>query len=77
MIKDSSETYRLLSSKQKIKKTLLKIACSLLLLVFAGTFAGIEIFNNYNYDYFINSSGISVISEQGLPTDDFGFFDYN
>ena len=77
LIKDSSETYKLLSSKQKTQKTLIKIACSLLLFVSFGTFAGIEMYETHTYQTFVNSSETSVIFQQGLPIDDYGFFDYH
>lgn len=77
LIKDSAETYKILSRKQKTKIAMYKIACSLLLFGFLGTFTGFKAIQMYKYQQFMNTgTEISIISEEGLPVDEYGFFDY-
>lgn len=77
LIKDSAETYKALI-KRKHRQTLVKVACALLLFVTAGTFAGFEYTEHAKYQSFMSSTAeTSTISMEGLPVDEYGFFDYN
>lgn len=77
LIKDSAETYKNLYKRQKAKKIMIKIACSLLLFVSFGTIANFETSQTNKYKYLTNTNAdVSVISEAGLPVDEYGFFDY-
>lgn len=77
LIKDSAETYKAIYKKQQAKKTMMKIACSLLLFVSFGTIANFEMTQTNKYKYLTNTNtDISIISEAGLPVDEYGFFDY-
>lgn len=76
LIKDSAETYKDLYKRQKVKKTMIKIACGLLLFVSFGTIANFETTQTNKNIHLITNSDTSVISEAGLPVDEYGFFDY-
>lgn len=77
LIKDSAETYKDLYKRQKAKRTMIKIACSLLLFVSFGTIAGFDMTQQNNNIHSTNTNtDTSVISEAGLPIDEYGFFDY-
>ena len=78
LIKDSQYEYKRLV-KGKLNKAYAKVACILLLFVGIGTTTG---YNYYKSSNFVNpntynSANISVIENSGLPTDEYGFFDYN
>lgn len=76
LIKDSADTYKTLI-KRKRKQSLVKAACALLLFVSVGTFAGFEYTEHAKYQKFMSSTGeTSSIYMDGLPVDEYGFFDY-
>lgn len=80
LIKDSAETYKDLYKRQKSKRTMVRIACSLLFFVFFGTIAGFEM-TQTNKKIHLNltnktNTDMSIILEAGLPVDEYGFFDY-
>ena len=78
LIKDSKGEYQKLV-KRNLKKIYAKIACVLVLFVGIGSTAGYNFYRNnclINPNVY-NSAYISVIENSGLPTDEYGFFDYN
>lgn len=78
LIKESANEYRRLEKKSSLKKTMCKIACTLVVVSSLGIYAGIEINENHRYQSFINSeTETSIIAQEGLPVDDMGFFKYN
>lgn len=78
LIKDSKSEYKRLV-KQNLNKAYAKIACILLLFTGIGTTTGYNLYksNNFINPNSYNSAYISVIESSGLPTDEYGFFDYN
>lgn len=62
--------------KETFRKSVLKVACALFAVVFIGI--GTMFYNGVNTTdlAYENSSLNSIIDSYGLPTDDYGFFDY-
>lgn len=78
LIQDSAPTYRAMVEKNNTKKLMCKIACVLVLFTFFGVFTGFEVKQHQRFDNFVKANTeTSVISQDGLPVDDYGFFDYN
>lgn len=78
LIQDCAPTYRELCKQKNTKKLMSKIACVLVLFTSFGVFAGFEVKQYQRFDTFVKANTeISVISQDGLPVDDYGFFDYN
>lgn len=78
LLKDSATTYRLMEKKSNVKKTMYKIACSLVVFSCLGVYTGFEINENHKYQQFIKTNTeTSIISQYGLPVDEYGFFAYN
>lgn len=76
LIQDSAPTYRELCRQKSTKKLMSKIACVLVLFTSFGV--GFEVKQYQRFDNFVKANTeISVISQDGLPVDDYGFFDYN
>lgn len=78
LIKNSESEYKKLV-KQNLNKAYAKIACMLLLFAGIGTTTGYNLYKSSNIinPNSYNSAYISVIENSGLPTDEYGFFDYN
>lgn len=79
LIKESAGTYRRLEQRNNLKKSAVKIACLLFIFATVGIYNGFQVQQNGNYQQFLTATGTdtSVIAQEGLPVDDFGFFDYN
>lgn len=78
LIKDSASTYNKLKQKNSLKKSLVKTACALLVFSTLGLYTGINLQEKSEYQKFMtNNTETSIIAQEGLPTDEFGFFDYN
>lgn len=77
LIKDSAATYKSMDKAQKRRNLMLKAACSLILVLSLGTFISFKAVKTYQYEQYMTSTvETSVISEEGLPVDEYGFFDY-
>lgn len=78
LIQDSASTYKVIMNKNNTKKLLCKIACVLVLFVSFSVFTGFEVKQHQRFDKFVKeNTETSVIAQDGLPVDDYGFFDYN
>ena len=78
LIQDSAPTYRAMAKKNNAKKLMCKIACVLVLFTSFGIFTGFEVKQHQRFNNFVKANTeTSVISQDGLPVDDYGFFDYN
>ena len=74
LLKDSKDEYQKLV-KKNFKKFCTQIACMLLFFVGIGAATSYGIYSSYS---FIKKTAYnSVIESSGLPTDEFGFFDYD
>ncbi len=79
LLKDSKWEYKRLL-KKRLSKSYAKIACVLVLFAGLSTTTG---YNIYNHNHFLNKTVynsadyLSVTDSSGLPTDEYGFFDYN
>lgn len=79
LLKDSKYEYKNLL-KRNLNKAYAKIACMLLLFIGFGTMTSFNIYNHNgfgNTQSYISEEDSSVIANSGLPTDEYGFFDYN
>ena len=79
LLKDSKGEYKRLL-KLNLKKSYARIACVLLLFAGLSTTTG---YNIYTHHHFLNkkvynsAEYLTVTDNTGLPTDEYGFFDYN
>jgi len=76
LIKDSEYEYRKLAVSN-LNKSYAKIACILLLFVGIGTMTSFRLYNGGFVPKSVYTADVSVIETIGLPTDEYGFFDYN
>ena len=78
LLKDSATTYRLMEKKSNTKRTMYRIACSLVIFSCLGVYTGIEVNEKQKYQQFIKANTeTSIIAQDGLPVDEYGFFAYN
>lgn len=68
-VKEVSEVY--LKRRKKHVTAMKAVACVLTIFVFFGGFMGYELYSSYSFQ--VNSLDNSVISEMGLPVDEYGF----
>lgn len=78
LIQDSAETYKAMTHKNNTKKMMCKIACMLVIFTSFGAYTGFEVKQHQRFSNFVKANTeTSIIAQEGLPTDEYGFFDYN
>ena len=78
LLKDSRFEYKRLV-KRNLNKSYAKVACMLFLFLGIGTTTTFNLYNSSDFGITkaYNTQYSSVIENSGLPTDEYGFFDYN
>ena len=78
LIREAEPVYNKLKQKRNLRMTGLKTACALLVFASLGLYTGTKINTAQEYQQFMQTNTeTSIIADEGLPTDEYGFFDYN
>lgn len=78
LIKDSAKVYKSLKAEKSKKSFIKKAMCILSFFIFFGTYSCFQIYNQVNTPIKMSAyeTESSIIAEQGLPVDEYGFFAY-
>lgn len=76
LIKDSANVYKSMKAEKNKKSFMKKAACILSFFIFFGTYSCFQIHNQINTPIKMTETETSIIAEQGLPVDEYGFFAY-
>ncbi len=78
LIKDSAKIYKSMKAEKSKKSFIKKAVCILSFFIFFGTYSCFQIHNQVNTTITMTSTETetSIIEEQGLPVDEYGFFAY-
>lgn len=77
IIRDAAPYYRKVEAHKRRRGMFVKTACLFLLFTAIGTYTGVEVKTHHDNVAVIREfSADSVITQEGLPTDKYGFFDY-
>jgi hypothetical protein len=78
LIQSSGERYKSLVRRNRLKRMMCKVACILIIFSSIGLYTGLQIREGQRFAQYVReNTNVSIIAENGLPVDDYGFYDYD